>query len=301
MEQTEQPKCAYTHAMPFCDGFFLEKVKPFLRPTDVFVTTTAKTGQTWLMNLLNQLKIGGKEDPEDLLRASPWLENRMDLERGTNEMIDEDTRIAHFETLPDPRVFKMHVAFDDVPTVEGSKIITITRDPRDVPYSMFQHMKAMKQEIQDSMKARGREIDDWSKFADEWIEEGHYWKSVASYWNHKDDPNFLMLRYEDLKKDLRSETMKLISFLEWDLGTDDEVEALVDRALPLVDFGYMKQHQWTTLFPKTKGVFDTNKHFVREGKVGSNRQHLTEEQQQRIVTACREHIGDEATDFLLSD
>ena len=64
--------------------------------------------------------------------------------------------MAELAALDDPRIIKMHVVWEEIPRPAGSKarVITITRDPRDVPYSMFQHLQSMKFEPGDEPPAR---------------------------------------------------------------------------------------------------------------------------------------------------
>src|SRR5688572_28492470 len=85
--------------------------------------------------------------------VTPWLEIPRDMMTGEN--YDRTERLAALAHLPDPRVFKMHVTWEEVPRAAGSgaKVMTITRDPRDLPWSMYSHLRGMKPEIRGSSTA----------------------------------------------------------------------------------------------------------------------------------------------------
>ena len=48
-----------------CDGELLAQFEPTVRDSDVFITTTAKCGQTWLQALLFHLKTKGNVHYEE--------------------------------------------------------------------------------------------------------------------------------------------------------------------------------------------------------------------------------------------
>lgn len=64
-----------------------------------------------------------------------------------------------------------------------------------------------------------------------------FWDTVLSYWNRKDDPNVLFLKYEDMKADLRSVILKVAAFLDKTL-TEDQIEKLLVH----LDFDSMKDN-----------------------------------------------------------
>jgi len=276
-----------------CDGAFLETFEPLARDTDVFITTTAKCGQTWLQALLYHLKTRGLSPDYEgigLLGVTPWLELPWDsrLQKKTS---GREERLADIEKLSDPRIFKLHVIWDEVPRPATSKarVITITRDPREVPYSLFCHMQAL--EFPDGKGP----TTDFDLFFDGWLERGLYFQLVKSYWEHKDDPDFLWLRYEDMKADLHGHAKRLVEFLGWDLTPSD-----IERALPLVQLAHMQKAERKEILPGKNGVWKEGKRFFREGAVGKNRAHLSEEQEARILETARRELGEECYDFVVS-
>lgn len=275
---------------PMCSGEILARFEPTCRPTDVFTTTIAKCGQTWLTSLLHHLATRGT-DPHlgggTLGDVVPWLE----LPRipGDPEAFDVEERLAFVAGLPDPRVFKMHVAYDEVPVPATSpaRVITIFRDPRDVPYSMYRHLLAL------AHGPLGAEPPDFPTYVRErWMRLGHYPTYLNSYWSQRDDPRFLMLRFEDLKADLVGEARRICTHLGWD-RTDAELERVAD----LVDFRRMQQREGEDFLAGHM----TNGRFFREGAVGRNRRQLGPELEVELMTWLEAQVPPEAFAFVRHD
>lgn len=278
---------------PMCDGELLERFEPTVRDSDVFIVTSAKCGQTWLQALLFHLGSRGRAPDfygRGLEGVSPWLEIPASFASG-RLFSSREQRLAQFEALGDPRVFKMHVLWDEIPRPPGSKarVITITRDPRDVPYSMFAHLHAL------ALEGGNRPPEDFDEYFERWMDFGFYFSFVASFWPHEEDADVLWLRYEDMQRDLRGQTERIVAFLGWDLSAED-----IDRALPLVDFHRMRSTEKTELFRDLAGVWKQDGHFFREGGVGKNRARLSEEQERRIVERLRAEVPAACADFVLS-
>jgi len=276
---------------PMCDGELLAAFEPTTRPTDVFVATAAKCGQTWLLALLHHLRTGGR-DPSfggiGALGVTPWLEIPRNM--ATGQPYDRVERLAALERLPDPRVFKLHVTFDEVPRPVGSpaKIMTITRDPRDLPYSMYSHMLGMLPHV------RGPSTADvgFDAYFETWLEMGYFFKVVRSFWRRREDPDVLWLRYEDLKADLAREARRCVDFLGW---TVDE-ESLA-RACALADLRHMQANESALLLG---AAFKPEARFVREGAVGRNRARLSPVQEARIVEKARAELEPDCFSFVMS-
>jgi hypothetical protein len=94
------------------------------RPSDVIIASYAKCGTTWLQQMVHSLRTGGDLDFDDISRVVPWIETASDL--GLD--LDGTQR-------GEPRAFKSHLAFDQVPA--GARYIVSVRDPRDALVSAY--------------------------------------------------------------------------------------------------------------------------------------------------------------------
>lgn len=275
-----------------CDGELLAAFEPTTRPTDIFVSTAAKCGQTWLMALMHHLATRGQDSDFGglgLQGRAPWLEFRRNFAEGGLHPRSE--RLELFASLPDPRLFKMHVEWDEIPRARdsGAKIVTITRDPRDLPYSMYCHRKAMIERGYFEAEDNG-----FAAYFERWMDFGYFFKFVQSFWPHRHDDDVLWLRYEDMKADLEFNARKILRFTGWSV-TDEELA----RCLQLVTFAHLKANERQTMGSK-KEESEADSWFFREGAVGKNRQQLTEAQTERIVERARREFEPECLDWVFS-
>jgi len=72
----------------------------------------------WLQQMAHSLRTGGDLDFDDISRVLPWIETASEL--------GIDLGAAQ---RGDPRIFKSHLAYDDVPS--GARYIISVRYPRD--------------------------------------------------------------------------------------------------------------------------------------------------------------------------
>jgi hypothetical protein len=279
---------------PSCNGAILEGFEPTVRPTDVFCTTAAKCGQTWLLTLLHHLRNGARDTDfglRDLLTATPWLEFPIDLADPARAPYDTAARLAELERLPDPRVFKMHVVWDEIPRPPGSKarIVTVTRDLCDLPYSMYQHLRNLRPGPWASAS------DDFDAYFETWMEFGFAFRFIASLWPHRNDPDVLWLRYVDMHRDLPREARRLADFLGW--AVDD---ATIERAAALVGFDRMQETERAHNAQHPTHEWRDGSQFFREGSLGKNRSRLSASQIERIIARARETLEPDCLQFMMA-
>jgi len=274
-----------------CNGALLEAFEPTVRDDDVFCATPAKSGQTWLMALMYHLKTRGL-DPDmggkTAFAHMPWLELPFEMAAG-GKPYELTARLAEFQAMASPRIFKMHVIYEEIPRPAGSRsrVVTITRDLRELPYSMYSHLLGMKRLTP--------EQQDFDVYFERWMDFGYAFKVVRSMWPHRNEPHLLWLRYGDLKADLRGESRKLCDFLGWPL-TDAEL----DRVLPLVSLGRMQESEdRQRQEPQQASMWQPGARFFREGAVGKNRARLSAEQEARLVERARQEFEPECFDFVM--
>ena len=223
----------------------------------------------------------------------PWIDENY-------KSIPLDRRIEQMQAVSDPRIFKMHVDWDQLPLPDDEelrrsiKIITITRDIRDLPYSFYRHIKAHDPRFLEAMKHP--DIGDFDSFFNNFYLNKMFPPTgfISKFWEHRNDENVLVLRFEDMVKDTLGHAKKVIDFLGWEPLSD---EVLVNDVLPVVSIENMKRIQYTQLWP---GVFvpaNEEHSFVREGKVGENRKRLTEEQIASLRQVFEEGLEEEVVKY----
>lgn len=286
----------------FTDGFLcsaemLSKFEPTSRDSDIYTATIPKCGQTWITTLLYHLKTRCKYpdmEGQDLMGVVPWLENPINLtdEEGPFVPYDIDERIQEYERQVDPRVFKMHVTWENIPRAPDSKtkVITVTRDPRDLPYSYYKHVSAMNDH------PAVPKYESFEQYFEDYMKDFFISKWMKSFWPHRNDPNLLWIRYEDMKQNLKAVAHQIIEFTGWDI-TDEVLEKAVD----MCSLQNMQKSEKTVIFARRTKVFRRDSSFIREGKVGVNRTHLTEDMENRLIERLRSELPEDAFKFLLPD
>ncbi len=230
-----------------------------LRPTDVVISPFGKSGTTWTQMIVHTLRTRGDLDFDDISRVVPWIETSPGLG------IDLDA-----EQKANPRAFKSHLGWDDMP--RGGKYIIAIRDPKDAAYSMFKFME-------------GWFVEPGTISVDEFVTksvigQGAYWKHLLSWWDRRTDDDVLLMVFEHMKKDLAGTIKKIAQFI--DIRLDDDLLAITQThaSLPFMqkhgnkfDDLLMRQHS-----EKVAGIppgGDSAK--VRNGQVGEHKQHLSAE------------------------
>jgi len=291
-EEEGSKYCKYPTS-PYCWGALLERFESMARDSDIFINTSAKCGQTWLQTLLYHLKTEGKcpdLEGKELYQVVPWLEVPINHSQ-SSKPYEIESRLNEFEQISNPRIFKMHVLWDEIPRplAPQSKVIVITRDVRDVPYSMYQHHQTLTEK---SDLFKNGEPPTFEEYFDSWLLSGpYYFKHLSSVWPHRNDPCAYFLTYEKLKADTWGETKKLLKFLQWNICDDD-----VRRAIDLASFANMRKAEKFILFQGN--AFEKEKHFIREGQVGKNRLRLTEDMVRRLAEKGREFgLDDDAMEL----
>ncbi len=163
-------------------------------PDDVFLVSYPRSGNTWTRFLLGNL----------LHQDSPVTFSN--VETRIPEIYFNRDRFMR--ELPRPRMLKSHECFQP----HYPRVIYIVRDPRDVAVSFYHH------------NVKARNIPDnypMASFVPRFIaaEFDHMfgsWRDNVLSWMtlRSDSPDFLLLRYEDLKRDTLSVLSGVVTFLE---------------------------------------------------------------------------------------
>lgn len=255
------------------------------RPSDVLITTAPKAGTTWMQQILHQLRTGGDPDFKSIYTVVPWLECP-DGDKTWQE------RLANYEAIPDPRVFKTHCTCEQTPGLDVAKIILTTRDPRDCCVSFYHHLQNMTDEV----KARSGipMPESIEQHVERWLEFAAWFRNVKSWWPVRDQKNVLLLRYEDLKKDLAGGIEQILTFLEWTLTPQQQ-----DKVLEYCSFGWMKTHNDKFTLNETTGEHSFKPGtFIRKGEVGDGKTLLTPELELLILERARQELEPECLTYL---
>ncbi|XP_065192103.1 sulfotransferase 1E1-like [Sycon ciliatum] len=195
------------------------------RPSDVIISTSLKSGTTWVQQICHQLRSGGDMDFVDISDVIPFLEMAKDLDIE----VDCDQKF-------EPRMFKTH--FWEPHTPKDCRYIIVSRHPYDAAISFFHFVQGWYFPTGDiSLNTFTREVFlrmAAPRSAYDFPSPAHH---QASWWPRRHDNNVLWLLYEDLKEDLEKNVRRIAAFLDI---TDEE---RIQLALRRSTFDYMKEHR----------------------------------------------------------
>lgn len=288
----------YVNGFPFPEPFLeednvLDTIKYQPTKDDVFITTYPKNGTTWMMYIIWEILHDGAPPPPPyimMMIEMPFLEFT-----GTKAM----------EKLKPPRVVKTHMPFNMNPYSPSAKYFYVYRNPWDCCVSYFHHERDMEPNYESLTFDVFFEC-----FLKGEVPWGDYFDHFLSWYEHRNDPNVLYYKYEDMKKDPRAVVLKVAEFLgDGYLLKLREDEELLEKILRHTNFKYMKEnlHCYTPLSGEgfenlspaelsvklsTKDTENVKEvEFFRKGEVGNWRNFFSEEQKVRF----REYIKKKLT------
>jgi aryl sulfotransferase len=187
------------------------------RDDDIVIATYAKSGTTWMQQIVAQLLYNG--DPElAVAEMSPWLDLRIP---------PKEVKLPQVEAQTHRRFLKTHLPVDALVFSPQAKYIYIGRDGRDVLWSMYNHHANANQSWYDALNLTpgrvGPPIErppaDIRQYWREWMgRDGHpfwpFWENIRTWWQTRELPNVLFVHFNDLKRDMPGEIRRIAGFLD---------------------------------------------------------------------------------------
>jgi len=259
------------------------------RDDDIVVATYAKSGTTWVQQIVGQLLFAGDPDVP-VADLSPWLDLRVPPKAEKLPLVEAQTH---------RRFLKTHLPVDALVFWPKAKYLYIGRDGRDVVWSMYNHHananEAFYAALNDTPGRVGPPIErppaDVRQYFRDWLEkDGHpfwpFWENVRSWWEIRGLPNVLLLHFADLKRDLPGEIRRIAAFLDIPIDPS-RWDAIVEHCT----FEWMKK-RGDSVVP-AKGIFwdagaDT---FIHKGVNGRWRDLLTPEESAAYEARALAELG----------
>ncbi|CAH2252683.1 sulfotransferase 6B1-like [Pelobates cultripes] len=183
----------------------------------------------------------------------------------------------HLKGKPSPRLFATHMYPDDLPKSffeKKVKTLLILRNPKDTAVSYYHF--ANKNPLLPS-------FDSWELFFEAYMEGkvcfGSYFEYALDWNKHIDEENIMVVTFENLKEDFKSELLKISDFLG--LSLTDEQIALVESK---TTFKSMKENSSNT-HGKLGDVF------FRKGEIADWKNYFTEEQSKELDAKFEETLA----------
>ena len=190
------------------------------RPSDVIITPYGKCGTTWLQQIFHTLRTRGDLDFDDISRVVPWIE--------TSTIAGLDIEAPQ---RAEPRGFKSHLDWGKVP--KGARYIVSFRNPHDACVSFYHFLEGWFFEP-GAIPLEAFAQTDVARVA----METDYWSHLVSWWAERDNPDVLVLAYEQMNADPEGTIRRVAAFSG--IPLDDELLALT---LERSSFDFMLAHK----------------------------------------------------------
>jgi aryl sulfotransferase len=208
------------------------------RDDDIVIATYAKSGTTWMQQIIAQLIFDGAEDVAPA-QMSPWVDLRVP---------PRQVKLPEIEAQTHRRFLKTHLPVDALTFSDKAKYVYLGRDGRDMMWSMHNHHINANQLWYDALNNTpdrvgpeiGRPPEDPVAYFRDWLErDGHpfwsYWENLRGWWAIRHLPNVMMVHFADLKQDMPGEIRRVAEFLEIE---PENWDAILEHC----SFDYMKAH-----------------------------------------------------------
>jgi aryl sulfotransferase len=266
------------------------------RSDDIIISTYAKSGTTWMQQMVGQMMFG--PDPDlAVAELSPWLDLRVPPKEVKLPVVEAETR---------RRFLKTHLPVDALVFSPKVKYLYIGRDGRDVVWSMYNHHVNANQlwyeALNDTPGRIGPPIvpppDDVREYFLDWLaQDGHpfwpYWDNVRSWWAVRQLPNVMFVHFAKLKADMPEMMRQIADFLELKVAPTDW-----PSILEYCSFDWMKQHA-TRSVPLGGAFWDGGAQvFINKGTNGRWQKILTAEDNRAYETRAVAELGADCARWL---
>lgn len=266
------------------------------RDGDIVVSVPVKSGTTWTMNIVHQLRSGGDRDLADVYAEVPWIE----LVPGPGAKLPDI--VARLDAIPRNRrrAFKSHSAPPVLPYhAPGSgkdvKYVVVVRHPDEALVSLHPFIHAHAEAWFDLWKVPKPALakPDFATFFSEVAHPGFVamiFEFVAGWWPHRGEPNVLFVHFSDMKRDHEGSVRRIAESLGFE-PTPEEWPTILE----CTSFAWMKAHQDKF---EARTVADVpileQGAMIRRGRVGAAHEDgMTEEISGAIAALGRQIIDDE--------
>ncbi len=193
------------------------------RANDVYISTYAKSGTTWMQQIVHQLRSGGDTDFEEICCVVPWLESAVDIG------ID-----PHASQPYSFRAFKCHLLYSDLP--KGARYITVFRDPLKVLSSFYRFFEGW------WFEPGSVSIDEFaSSLYMKGSTSGMHWDHLVDWWPKVESADTLALCYEDMLQAPDQSVELVAEFLQLDISKEKMDAAKLNSSR---DYMFANSHQF---------------------------------------------------------
>ena len=266
------------------------------RPNDIIIATYAKTGTTWVQQIISQLMFNGQAGLP-VADMSPWLDLRVP---------PKEIKLAEVEAQTHRRFIKTHLPVDALVFSPDAQYLYIARDGRDVLWSLYNHHSTANESWYQALNETPglvgppvpKPVDSIVKYYNEWLDKDGYpfwsfWENVKTWWEIRNLPNVMLVHFSNLKANMPKEIRKISAFL--DITIDEKNWSQI---LHHCSFDYMKANA-TPSVPLGGAFWDGGaEQFIFKGTNGRWRDVLSTTEAKKYDDLAHEQLGKECAHWL---
>ncbi|XP_019852689.1 PREDICTED: sulfotransferase 1C2A-like [Amphimedon queenslandica] len=267
-----------------------KKVLDFpLQSDDTFVTSYPKSGTIWTVSQVKLIKEKVQELSGSISGATVPL-SKMHLADSACWPEEDGKELGM--AIPYPRTLGSHMPYHMVPGGEPhkspAKYIYVMRNPKDVSIS-FHHYFYVVIKRKNEIK-----FDDYFEmFVNGNPLYGSWFDHVLQWWEHRDASNILIVRFEEMKKDLHKSIRTISQFMGHNLD-ESTINAIAEECT----FDRMKANPLLNLDTSRFGKkYNKDYTYMRKGVVGDWKNHLSPEQTAKFDAVYHKKIDGSGLDF----
>jgi aryl sulfotransferase len=210
------------------------------RDDDIIIATYAKSGTTWMQQIIAQLLFNGDPDLA-VAEISPWLDLRVP---------PKAVKLPYVEAQTHRRFLKTHLPVDALVFSPQARYLYIGRDGRDVVWSLYNHHANANQLWYDALNETPGRVglpierppEDIREYWQDWMARDGYpfwsfWDNVRTWWQIRDLPNVRLVHFSELKRDLPGTIRQIARFLQIPVN-ESHWSAILEHC----SFEWMKQN-----------------------------------------------------------
>ncbi len=266
------------------------------RSDDIVIATYAKSGTTWVQQIVAQMMFGG--DPNlAVADMSPWLDLRVPPKAVKLPLVEAQTH---------RRFMKTHLPVDALVFSPEARYVYIGRDGRDVVWSLYNHHSNANATwygaLNDTPGLVGPAIapptGDIRQYWQEWMDNDGFpfwsmWENVRTWWAIRELPNVLLLHFADLKRDMPGEMRRIAKFLEMKID-----EQRWEQVVEYCSFEWMKANATKSVPLGGAFWYAGADVFINKGVNGRWRDTLTDQEVTEYEARAVAEIGEECALWL---
>lgn len=266
------------------------------RDDDIIISTYAKSGTTWMQQIISQMLFNGETDI-DTQAMSPWIDFRVP---------PKEIKLAAVEAQTHRRFVKTHLPVEALVYSPRAKYVYIGRDGRDVLWSLYNHHLNGNEAMYDALNKTPGLVgpplepptDDIREYWHTWLAKDgfpywSFWENVRSWWAIRDLPNLILVHFETLKRNMPAEMRRIAAFLDIPID-ESKWDAIVEHCT----FDWMKNNG-EKIVPLGGIVWKGGvKTFINKGTNGRWKETLTPAESAEYEAKALAELGPECAHWL---